>query len=143
MESIYNLDNIEDEARKFIKQLKTFTVVSFHGNLGAGKTTFIKALCIELGVEENISSPTFSIINQYKTRENKLIFHIDLYRLKDEEEAINAGVEESIYSSDLCFIEWPERINSILPADTVNVFIDTIDASTRKLFVKLPELNSF
>jgi tRNA threonylcarbamoyladenosine biosynthesis protein TsaE len=143
MELIYSLDNIKNVVKQFIQQLDVFTVIAFHGNLGAGKTTFIKAVCEELGVKENISSPTFSIINQYKTADDKTIAHIDLYRLKDEEEAINAGVEESIYGSDLCFIEWPEKLHSILPADTVNVFLETIDESTRKLIVKLPQLNSF
>ena len=143
MESIYSLAEIESVAQELLKQIETFTVVAFNGNLGAGKTTFIKAICIALSVEENISSPTFSIINQYKTKDNKSISHIDLYRLKDEEEAINAGVEESIYNSDFCFIEWPEKIISILPADTVNVFIKTISHDTRKIVVKLPQLNSF
>ncbi len=143
MELIFSLDDIDSAAKKFLDLLKDRMVVAFHGNLGAGKTTFIKAVCKQLGVKENVSSPTFSIINQYKTENEKTIFHIDLYRLKDLEEAVNAGVEESIYSSDFCFIEWPEKIASILPADTVNVFFETIDESTRKLNVKLPQLNSF
>ncbi len=143
MESIYNLVEIENTATAFLKNIKEYAVVAFHGDLGAGKTTFIKAVCKELGVKENISSPTFSIINQYKNEKDKTVSHLDLYRVKDQEEAINAGVEESIYSSDFCFIEWPEKINSILPADTVNVFIDVVDENTRKLIVKLPQLNSF
>ncbi len=142
MESVYSLIDIEVAAKEFIQQLETNTVVAFHGNLGAGKTTFIKSICEALGVEENISSPTFSIINQYKTKNQTTISHIDLYRLKDAEEAFNAGVEESIYNSDFCFIEWPEIVNSILPHDTVHVFIKVIDESTRKLMVKLPLLNS-
>jgi tRNA threonylcarbamoyladenosine biosynthesis protein TsaE len=143
MELVYHLDEIDTAAKEFLKSLKEFTIVALHGNLGAGKTTFVKAVCKELGVLENISSPTFSIINQYKTENGKTIFHIDLYRLKDLEEAISAGVEESIYNADLCFIEWPEKISSILPADTVNVFIETISEDTRKMIVKLPQLNSF
>jgi tRNA threonylcarbamoyladenosine biosynthesis protein TsaE len=137
MESIYSLSEIESVAKEFIQFLHEHTVIAFHGNLGAGKTTFIQAVCKQLGVKENVSSPTFSIINQYTTEKNKTIFHIDLYRVKDNEEAINAGVEECIYSDDICFIEWPEKI-SILPADTVNLFIEPIDKSTRKLTVKLP-----
>lgn len=138
MESIYNLINIDDAAKEFLVALKGFKVVAFHGNMGAGKTTFVKTICSQLGVTENVSSPTFSIINQYKIEEHKNIYHLDLYRLKDLEEAINAGVEDCIYSGDLCFIEWPEKVISILPAETVSVFIEAIDESTRKLVVKLP-----
>ena len=137
MELVFSLDNIEHAAKEFIDLLKDRRVVALHGNLGAGKTTFIKAVCKQLGVKENVSSPTFSIINQYTTANNKTIFHIDLYRVKDNEEAINAGVEECIYSGDTCFIEWPERV-SILPDDTVNVFIETISENERKLLCKLP-----
>ena len=137
MESIYSLNEIENTAKQFITFLDGHKVIAFHGNLGAGKTTFIQAICNQQGVKENVSSPTFSIINQYTTENNKTIFHIDLYRIKDNEEAIHAGVEECIYSGDLCFIEWPERI-SFLPEDTVNVFIETESDTKRKLMCKLP-----
>lgn len=137
MELTFILDDIEIVAKKFIDLLKERAVFGFHGNLGAGKTTFIKAVCKQLGVKENVSSPTFSIINQYTAANNKSIFHIDLYRVKDNEEAINAGVEECIYSGDICFIEWPERV-SILPDDTVNVFIEPISETERRLTCKLP-----
>jgi len=113
MELIFSLDDIEIAAKEFILFLKDRTVVAFNGNLGAGKTTFIKAVCRQLGVKENVSSPTFSIINQYTMANNKSIFHIDLYRVKDNEEAINAGVEECIYSGDICFIEWPEKVEGM------------------------------
>ena len=115
-----------------------YNFITIEGNIGAGKTTFIQAVCKQLGVKENVSSPTFSIINQYQTEKNKTIFHIDLYRVKDVEEAINAGVEECIYSGDICFIEWPEKAFSILPALTVNVFIDPVTETKRKLMCKLP-----
>lgn len=138
MESIYSLEEIEKIANDFIQFTESYTVFAFHGNLGAGKTTFIQSVCKQLCVQGNVSSPTFSIINQYKTEKNKTIFHIDLYRIKDIEEAINAGVEESIYSGELCFIEWPERIFSMLPADVVNVFIEPVNDTERKLIVKFP-----
>lgn len=137
MESIYSLNKIESVAEKFINFLEGHRVVAFHGDLGAGKTTFIQAVCKKLGVKENVSSPTFSIINQYSTMDNKTIFHIDLYRVKDNEEAISAGVEESIYSGEKCFIEWPGRI-SFLPAETVNVFFEVVSATERRLVCKLP-----
>ena len=137
MESIYSLSEIESAAKEFIEFADGHKVIAFHGNLGAGKTTFIQAVCKQLGVKENVSSPTFSIINQYKAEKSKNIFHIDLYRVKDDEEAINAGVEECIYSGDVCFIEWPERI-TFLPAGTINVFIEPINNSKRRLVCKLP-----
>jgi ATPase, YjeE family len=137
MESIYSLNKIKNEAKIFLQFINEHKVIAFHGNLGAGKTTFIQSVCKELGVKENVASPTFSIINQYTTINNQNIFHIDLYRIKDNEEAINAGVEECIYSGKICFIEWPERI-SILPAETVNVFIEYINNTERKLVCKLP-----
>jgi tRNA threonylcarbamoyladenosine biosynthesis protein TsaE len=138
MELTFSLNEIENSAKQFIAYLKDKKVVAFSGNLGAGKTTFIKELCNQLGVQENVTSPTFSIINQYTTVNNSTIFHIDLYRVKDEEEAINAGVEESIYSGDVCFIEWPEKLISLLPEDTVNVFMEPVNESKRKLVCKFP-----
>ncbi len=138
MELTFSLNEIENSAKQFIAYLKDKKVVAFSGNLGAGKTTFIKELCNQLGVKENVTSPTFSIINQYTTVNNSTIFHIDLYRVKDEEEAINAGVEESIYSGDVCFIEWPEKLISLLPEDTVDVFMEAVNESKRKLVCKFP-----
>jgi tRNA threonylcarbamoyladenosine biosynthesis protein TsaE len=138
MESIYSLEGIQRAAEVFVPVTSLHSIFAFHGNLGAGKTTFIQAVCRKLGVKENVSSPTFSIINQYQTANNKTIFHIDLYRIKDIGEAINAGVEECIYSGDLCFIEWPEKIPSLLPAGIVNVFIEPVSDTERKLVCKLP-----
>ncbi len=138
MELTFSLNEIENSAKQFIAYLKDKKVVAFSGNLGAGKTTFIKELCNQLGVKDNVTSPTFSIINQYTTVNNSTIFHIDLYRVKDEEEAINAGVEESIYSGDVCFIEWPEKLISLLPEDTVKVFMEAVNESKRKLVCKSP-----
>jgi tRNA threonylcarbamoyladenosine biosynthesis protein TsaE len=137
MESIYSLNEVESVAGKFIQFLDDHKVVALHGDLGAGKTTFIQAVCKHLGVKEKVSSPTFSIINQYSTINDTTIFHIDLYRVKDNEEAINAGVEESVFSGDTCFIEWPKRI-SFLPDETVNVFFEVISENERRLMCKLP-----
>jgi tRNA threonylcarbamoyladenosine biosynthesis protein TsaE len=104
--------------------------------MGAGKTTFILALCEMKGVKEVMGSPTFSIINEYFFKENSgagKIYHIDLYRLKDEEEAIRAGVEDCFYSDHTCFIEWPEKAPGILPPGTLHVFIEVTDTQTRSL----------
>lgn len=112
------------------------TVFAFHGSMGAGKTTLIHALCAEKGVQDVVGSPTFSIINEYAyTCEGtpKAIFHMDLYRLKDEEEARQAGVEDVLYSGHICLVEWPEKAPAIFPDDTVHVFIETIGDKIRKL----------
>ena len=110
-------------------------MVEFHGNMGAGKTTFIHALCELKGVTDVVGSPTFSIINEYSFADG-MIYHIDLYRLKDEEEAMRAGVEDCLYSDHICFVEWPEKAPGIFPADTVHVSIEMIDSETRHLTVQ-------
>lgn len=133
MEVIFTSTQLRETALKFKETLLTRRVLAFHGEMGAGKTTFIHAVCESLGVKENISSPTFSIINQYTSGEGESIFHIDLYRLKDEAEAISAGVEDCLFSGDCCFVEWPDRAPGIFPDDTLHIFIDAIDENTRTL----------
>jgi tRNA threonylcarbamoyladenosine biosynthesis protein TsaE len=139
MELIYSLEEIGKIATLFWKEAGNATVFAFHGDMGAGKTTFIHALCDVKGVKDVVGSPTFSIINEYVYDENgtgKKIFHIDLYRLKDEEEALQAGVEDCLYSDHICFVEWPERAQGIFPGDTVQVYIDTADSVHRKLRIE-------
>jgi tRNA threonylcarbamoyladenosine biosynthesis protein TsaE len=116
-------------------------VFAFHGEMGAGKTTIISALCHYNGTNDVTGSPTFSIINEYSYFENgeaKKIFHIDLYRLKDEEEVIQAGVEDCVYSGSVCMIEWPEKAPGLFDDETVHVFIEHVSATERKVEVKLP-----
>ena len=135
MELIFTLDNIAETANRFWNLAGNATVFAFHGNMGTGKTTFIHALCDAKGVRDVVGSPTFSIINEYAYSNGQAgkIFHIDLYRLKDENEAIQAGVEDCLYSDHICFVEWPERSPGIFPEDTVHVYIDTLDSSLRRL----------
>ena len=133
MEVIFTLEQLKETAAPFTQILPKHPVIAFHGEMGAGKTTFIHALCEVLGVTENISSPTFSIINQYLADEQRTIFHIDLYRLKDEAEAINAGVEDCLFSGNVCLVEWPERASGIFPDDTLHVYISAIDERIRRL----------
>jgi len=120
---IDSLDKINDAATKFVAQMGNNTVFAFHGEMGAGKTTFIKAICEKLGVEDQITSPTFAIVNEYRSNSGELIYHFDFYRIKDESEAFDFGYEDYFYSGSICFIEWPEKVESLLPNDIVNVTI--------------------
>jgi tRNA threonylcarbamoyladenosine biosynthesis protein TsaE len=138
MDLIFKLENIQETAVKFLAAVNINSVFAFHGEMGAGKTTFINALCKAMGVKGTISSPTFSIINQYSTGGGKTIYHMDLYRLKDEIEAVNAGVEDCLYSGNTCLVEWPEKAPGIFPDDTVHVTITMLDTNTRKLSAPIP-----
>jgi len=121
---ITNLENIRQSAKEFIALMDDRTVFAFHGNMGAGKTTFIKAICEELGVTDVINSPTFAIINEYRSDKTaELIYHFDFYRINKLSEAEDIGTEDYFFSGALCFIEWPEKIEELLPYDVVNVTI--------------------
>ena len=137
MDVIFALSEIKNAAEQFLASAATKTVFAFNGEMGAGKTTFIHALCQVMGVKDTISSPTFSIINQYSTVNGNTIYHMDLYRLKDEEEAINSGVEDCLYSGNTCLVEWPQKAPNIFPDDTLHVTITAINADTRKLSFNL------
>ena len=122
---IEKLDNIREAAKQFIANIGDSTVFAFYGNMGAGKTTFIKAVCEELGVDDVITSPTFSIVNEYRSEQTgELIYHFDFYRVKKVEEVYDMGFEDYFYSGALCFIEWPELCEEVLPDDTVKVSIN-------------------
>ena len=122
--SIKSLDSSHEAAREFIKNMGTGHVFAFYGKMGAGKTTFIKAVCEELGVDDVITSPTFAIVNDYtSSKDDSHIFHFDFYRIKKLEEVYDMGYEDYFYSGSLCFIEWPELIEDILPGDAVKVTV--------------------
>ena len=133
MEVNFTLDQINATAKAVLKDMANHKVFAFHGEMGAGKTTFIHALCEVMGVQDVVTSPTFSIINQYKTRDGQTVYHMDLYRIKDENEAINAGIEDCLYSGDICLVEWPEKAPGIFPDDTLHITIHSVDDNTRKL----------
>lgn len=120
---ITDIDHIREAAREFIEHIGNHRVFAFYGKMGAGKTTFVKAICEELGVDDVITSPTFAIINEYETPSNSPIYHFDFYRIKKLEEVYDMGYEDYFYSGSLCFIEWPELIEEILPDDAVRVSI--------------------
>ena len=122
---IEKLDNIREAAKQFIANIGDSTVFAFYGNMGAGKTTFVKAVCEELGVDDVITSPTFSIVNEYRSEQTgELIYHFDFYRVKKIEEVYDMGFEDYFYSGALCFIEWPELCEEVLPDDTVKLSIN-------------------
>ena len=119
---IESLEKISEAAREFVSAMGDARVFAFYGQMGAGKTTFIKAVCEELGVADTITSPTFAIINEYHAHDD-VIYHFDFYRIKKLEEVYDMGYEDYFYSGFLCFIEWPELIEELLPEDAVKVSI--------------------
>ena len=136
------LNNIEDAANKFLDIIdeQGGTVFAFRGEMGAGKTTFINALSAALGVSEGTASPTFAIINEYRSDTTaELIYHFDCYRIESLEEAEDIGVEDYFDSGALCFIEWPERIDALLPVDAVDVSINENADGTRNIVLSYPD----
>lgn len=130
---INDLQHIHDAAKTFINNMPGGRVYAFYGKMGAGKTTFIKALCEELGVEDVITSPTFALVNEYTSGEGDPIYHFDFYRIKQLEEVYDMGYEDYFYSGNLCLLEWPELIEPILPDDAVKVTITPQEDGTRIL----------
>ncbi len=137
MEIDFTLDKIGAAARQFLNYGFGNKIFTFSGDLGAGKTTFIDSVCKEMGVIEKVTSPTYSIIHEYLTRDKKIIYHMDFYRLKSIEEAIDTGVEDCILSGEFCMIEWPSKVGDILPEHIVRSEIFTLSETRRKLVVEL------
>ena len=128
---INNLNQIHEAARTFIDHIGNDTIFAFYGNMGAGKTTFIKAVCEELGVEDVINSPTFAIVNEYLAGNGNTIYHFDCYRINKIVEALDMGCQDYFDSGNLCFIEWPENIAEILPEEAIAVHINVQDNDSR------------
>ena len=134
MNYTFSIDNIHDAAKTFINNMGTGKVFACYGKMGAGKTTFIKAVCEELGVTDVITSPTFAIVNEYRSdTTGELIYHFDFYRIKKLEEVYDMGYEDYFYSGALCFLEWPELIEELLPSDAVKVTISETDNGDRMI----------
>jgi tRNA threonylcarbamoyladenosine biosynthesis protein TsaE len=127
---IDSLSELSDVAREIIESLQGRTVVLFRGEMGAGKTTLISRIVEELGAEDNVTSPTFAIVNQYEGTECR-IYHFDFYRIERLEDAYDFGYEEYFYSGDLCLVEWPEKIEPLLPEDAMQVMIRVVDEDSR------------
>lgn len=131
---IVNLEQIREAAKEFIANIGERTVFAFYGKMGAGKTTFVKAVCEELGVDDVITSPTFSIVNEYRSADTgELIYHFDFYRVKKIDEVYDMGFEDYFYSGALCFIEWPELCEEVLPEGTVKVTIQEESDGSRTI----------
>lgn len=135
--TIQSIETIDDAARQFIKVMGERKIFAFYGAMGAGKTTFIKAICEALGVKDVINSPTFSIVNEYLDGKGNSIFHFDFYRLKREEEAYDIGFDDYVYSGCVCLMEWPELVENLLPEETVKVHIQ--EGEDGKRFVSFDE----
>lgn len=130
---INSLDTIHEAAKEFIKGMGDGKVFAFYGKMGAGKTTFIKALCEVLGVKDVITSPTFAIINEYTDGNNNPIYHFDFYRIKKLEEVYDMGYEDYFYSGNLCLLEWPELVEDVLPENVIKVTIEEQPDGSRLL----------
>lgn len=136
MQKNYQLEDIQAIAHEVIQQAGHRKCLAFFAPMGAGKTTLINQLCEELHVVDNVSSPTYSIINEYRTAEGAQVVHMDWYRLKDEQDALNAGVEDYLTNSNYCFVEWPERATALLPSDCIKIFIEVVGVAERNIRIE-------
>ena len=132
---IQDISGIAAAAKEFVAAMGDRKVFAFYGKMGAGKTTFIKAVCEELGVEDVINSPTFAIVNEYVDGHGEPIYHFDFYRIKKEQEVLDIGYEDYVYSGNVCFMEWPELIEKLLPDDAVKVTIEEEEDGRRKVLI--------
>lgn len=135
--TINNLDEIDGVAAKFLDFVGDKKIFALYGPMGVGKTTFVKAAAASLGVTDDVSSPTFAIVNEYLTESGDSVFHFDFYRVNNVSEALDFGYEEYFFSGNRCFIEWPEKIDELLPEDVVNCYFEELPDGKRTLSVKL------
>ncbi len=132
-----SLDKIGRAAQEFFQKIENKKLIAFYGEMGAGKTTFIKQLCKILKVTDTVASPTFSIINEYLTEDNDKVYHFDFYRIKEIEEVYNLGYEDYFYSENYCFLEWPELVEELLPDHILRVNIKVLEDESRSITFKI------
>lgn len=130
---IADIEDIDAAARRFLHAIGEHRHIAFHGEMGAGKTTFISAICRVLGVEDETTSPTFSIVNEYMAAEGSTLYHFDFYRIETPEETLDLGLDDYFDSGRLCLMEWPENVEDFLPDDTLDVTLDVDDAGVRTI----------
>lgn len=135
MEILFSIEEIQEIAQKILS-VKPYKVILFHGEMGAGKTTLIKALSKQLGVSSATSSPTFSLVNEYNIAPKEFVYHFDLYRLKNESEALDFGIDDYLYSGNWCFIEWADKIPNLLPDEYSEIFLSILSDGKRKLVLR-------
>ncbi|MBX9785058.1 MAG: tRNA (adenosine(37)-N6)-threonylcarbamoyltransferase complex ATPase subunit type 1 TsaE [Chitinophagaceae bacterium] len=139
MQKEFTIQTIHAVAAELWQEFSSYKVWAFDAPMGSGKTTFIHALCDVLGVTDAVGSPTFSIINQYKTATGQIIYHLDLYRINDDEEAVQAGIEDVLYSGEYCMVEWPEKIQGLMPDTALKIQIETVSDLLRRLSITIPK----
>ena len=135
MNKNYSLENLTEISSEIISSVKYKTLL-FYGEMGVGKTTLIKEICKQLGVLDNISSPTYSLVNEYQNSKKETIFHFDFYRITHEEEALDMGIEDYLYNNTWCLIEWPENIENLLPLDAVKIYLSVLENGQRNIQLK-------
>jgi tRNA threonylcarbamoyladenosine biosynthesis protein TsaE len=135
MNTTYSLEKLPEVAAAIIASAKNKTLL-FYGEMGVGKTTLIKEICKQLDVLDKISSPTFSLVNEYQTSKEEAVFHFDFYRITNEEEALDMGVEEYLYNNDWCLIEWPQNVENLLPLEVVKIHLSILENGQRNLQIK-------
>ncbi|NVK52082.1 MAG: tRNA (adenosine(37)-N6)-threonylcarbamoyltransferase complex ATPase subunit type 1 TsaE [Flavobacteriaceae bacterium] len=135
MNKNYSISDLNLIAKRILATTKHKTLL-FYGEMGAGKTTLIKELCKELGIEDVASSPTFSLVNEYHTVKNDIVYHFDFYRIEDENEALDIGIEDYFYSNAWCLIEWPKNIENLLPLESTEIHISVLENGQRNIQLK-------
>lgn len=135
MNKNYSLEELPKIATAIIASVKNKTLL-FYGQMGVGKTTLIKEICKQLQVTDTISSPTFSLVNEYQTTKDDKVFHFDFYRIEEEEEALDMGIDEYFYNNEWCLIEWPQNIENLLPLDAVQIHLSLLDNGERNIQLK-------
>ena len=136
--AIHSLEDLPGVARLFLEKVGDIPVIAFSGEMGAGKTTFIQTLCKEMGILQDVNSPTFALVNEYFTTSGESVYHFDLYRVEDPNELFDLGYEEYFFSGNRCFIEWPEKASHLIPEDALLVRINTQEDGSRDLSFDLP-----